>query len=43
MTDDEIVNKIRMLLHFRGTGNATDKDYQELADVITRWWFYFEF
>lgn len=35
MTDDELADKLRMLLHFRGTGNATDKEYQELNDVYS--------
>jgi amiloride-sensitive sodium channel len=33
MTDDEVSMKLRLLLHFRGNGNATDKEYQELSDV----------
>lgn len=33
MTDQQIADKLRLLLHFRGTGVATDKEYQELHDV----------
>lgn len=33
MTDEQVALKFRLLLHFRGTGNATDKEYQELDDV----------
>jgi hypothetical protein len=33
MTDEEVAHKFRLLLHFRGTGLATDKEYQELDDV----------
>lgn len=35
MTDDEVATKLKMLLHFRGTGKATDKEYQDLNDVIS--------
>lgn len=34
MTNEAIAEKLKMLLHFRGTGKATDKEYQELSDVI---------
>ena len=33
MTDEQVAYKFRLLLQFRGTGNATDKEYQELSDV----------
>lgn len=33
MTDEEVAYKLRLLLHFRGSGVATDKEYQELEDV----------
>jgi hypothetical protein len=33
VTDEELAMKLRNLLHFRGSGNATDKEYQELNDV----------
>lgn len=33
MSDDEVATKLRLLLHFRGSGKATDKEYQELSDV----------
>lgn len=32
-SDEELVAKFKMLLHFRGPGNATEKEYQELNDV----------
>jgi hypothetical protein len=34
MTDIEVAEKLKLLLHFRGTGKAGDKEYQELHDVI---------
>lgn len=33
MTDEEVALKFRLLLHFRGTGLASEKEYQELDDV----------
>lgn len=33
MSDEELAIKFRLLLHFRGSGLATDKDYQEFNDV----------
>lgn len=33
ISDEELVAKFKMLLHFRGPGNATEKEYQELNDV----------
>lgn len=35
MTNEEIAEKLKLLLHFRGNGKATDKEYQDLSDVIT--------
>lgn len=33
MTDEDVAIKLRLLLHFRGSGNATDREYQVLNDV----------
>jgi len=33
MTDEQLAEKFRLLLHFRGSGNASEKDYQEIHDV----------
>lgn len=33
MTDEQVAYKFRLLLHFRSSGNATDREYQELNDV----------
>jgi acid-sensing ion channel, other len=33
MTHEEVALKFRLLLHFQGTGNATEKEYKELDDV----------
>lgn len=34
MTNEAIAEKLKMLLHFRGNGKTSDKEYQELSDVI---------
>ena len=33
MTEEDVAIKLRLLLHFRGSGNASDKEYQVLNDV----------
>lgn len=35
LTDEEVAYKLRLMLHFRGSGNATDKEYQLVNDVIS--------
>lgn len=36
MTDDEVAEKLKILLHFRGNGKATEKEYQDLNDVTVK-------
>jgi hypothetical protein len=33
LSDEELINKFRLMLHFMGSGNASAKEYEELNDV----------
>ena len=33
MTDEDLIQKFKLLLHFQGSGNATKLEYQEIHDV----------
>lgn len=37
MTDEDLVRKFRLLMHFQGSGNSSEKEYQEIHDVINFW------
>jgi hypothetical protein len=33
MSDAELINKFKLLLHFMGSGNASNNEYEELNTV----------
>lgn len=33
MTDEELIQKFKHLLHFQGSGKSSEKEYQEIHDV----------
>lgn len=33
VTDEELIQKFKLLIHFQGNGNASEKEYQEIHDV----------
>lgn len=33
MTDENLIQKFKLLIHFQGSGNASEKEYQEIHDV----------
>lgn len=39
LTDEDVANNLRLLLHFRGSGSASDKEYQTLNDVRMKYSF----
>lgn len=37
VTAEEMIQKFKLLMHFQGSGNASEKEYQEIDDVRDGW------
>lgn len=33
VTDEQLIQKFKLMMHFQGSGTSTDKDYKEFHDV----------